>query len=368
MRFSYRTTGAESVKWHVQRSDGEASESGEAGPDGFSWTPGRSGVYTMAVTACAGKESTAMNAVVTVRAGGLKAEVKPGVRYAMIGERALRYELAVSGDVEPYTVRIVIEAKGKKVFAADVLSALVTFSPKVFADHTLKLTVTDAVGAGASAKATIRVSTNKTNEALKLPALAGGLNYAERLVAVAKSQVGYQESKENFIIEKGGKVQGWSVYGSAYGMPYEEWCAMFVSWCLDRAGIPEWMMPQSANCWRLRLSLGSRYDDSEREYTPEPGDLIFFHHDREDSNRDANFPNHIGIVTDYSERWQTVYTVEGNSGGKVAEKKYALSDGSIVGYTSMRYVMERWDPHYVGEPEEASDGAAVPEGEGEPEQ
>ncbi len=73
-------------------------------------------------------------------------------------------------------------------------------------------------------------------------------------------------------------------------------------------------------------------------------------------------------MTDYSERWQTVYTVEGNSGGKVAEKKYALSDGSIVGYTSMRYVMERWDPHYVGEPEEASDGAAVPEGEGEPEQ
>ena len=212
----------------------------------------------MTVTAYRGKETVALNAVVTVRAGKLQANVKPGVRYAMIGERALRYQLAVSGGVEPYSFSIVIEAKGKKVYTADDFSETVTFKPGVFADHTLKLKVTDASGATASAKSTIRVSTNKTNEPPAVPKLGQSMNYAERLIAVAKSQVGYRESDENFIVIEGGKVQGWSYYGSEYGMPYEEWCAMFASWCLDRAGIPEWMTSRSANCWRWRVSLGSR--------------------------------------------------------------------------------------------------------------
>ena len=36
-------------------------------------------------------------------------------------------------------------------------------------------------------------------------------------------------------------------------------------------------------------------------------------------------------------------------GGKVVEKAYALDDETIVGYTSMRYAMERWDPNYLAE-------------------
>ena len=124
---------------------------------------------------------------------------------------------------------------------------------------------------------------------------------------------------------------------------------MFVSYCLKMAGVPEWTMPRSANCNRWRIALGHRYVDDEDEYIPEPGDLIFFHHERDGENPDPNFPNHIGIVREYSERWNTVYTIEGNVGGKVVEKAYALDDETIVGYTSMRYAMERWDPNYLAE-------------------
>ena len=51
----------------------------------------------------------------------------------------------------------------------------------------------------------------------------------------------------------------------------------------------------------------------------------------------------------------------GNVGGKVVEKAYALDDKTIVGYTSMRYVMERWDPNYMAEmPLEVVEGLGLP--------
>ena len=348
--FSYSTVNAQSVKWRAQRSDGSASESGEAGMDGFSWTPARSGVYTVTATAVNGDKTDSDSVTVTVRGESLQASVTPGVRYAMVGEKSLRYKLSVSGGTEPYTCSISIEAKGKTVYTSDAFSDMVSFKPKTSGDHTLKLTVTDASGASVSAQAVIPVATNETNDQLPLPKLRRGMNYAERLMAVAKSQVGYRESEDNFIIEEDGKVQGWCFYGGEYGMPYVEWCAMFVSWSLKKADIPEWMMPRDSNCWQWCKKLGSRYEDKEDEYVPEPGDLIFFHHDRDDGHAgEKNFPNHIGIVVDYSERWKTVTTVEGNVGGKVVQKQYELYDESIVGYTSMRWVMEQWDPNYKGD-------------------
>ena len=59
-----------------------------------------------------------------------------------------------------------------------------------------------------------------------------------------------------------------------------------------------------------------------RGQTPEPGDVIFFYRGGE--------INHQGIVghTDGG----SVFTIEGNSGDKVSERCYSLSDDSIAGY------------------------------------
>ena len=66
----------------------------------------------------------------------------------------------------------------------------------------------------------------------------------------------------------------------------------------------------------LRRDIGQYYIDNEDDYIPEPGDLIFFHHIREaDDRKDMNFPNHIGIVVGVNEKYNTVYTVEGNNLG-----------------------------------------------------
>ena len=119
---------------------------------------------------------------------------------------------------------------------------------------------------------------------------------------------------------------------------------MFASYCLEKAGIPRWMMPQEANCNRWKNKLGKRYIDNEDEYIPEPGDLIFFHHDR--VSKDPNFPNHVGIVVDYDPEKDLVYTVEGNAGAAVRNRVYARSNSVIVGYASIGYCMKRWDKVY----------------------
>ena len=59
----------------------------------------------------------------------------------------------------------------------------------------------------------------------------------EKFVKVAESQVGYKEGKNNA-----------TKYGIWYGMPNQPWCAMFVSWCANKAGILNTLVPKYAAC------------------------------------------------------------------------------------------------------------------------
>ena len=71
------------------------------------------------------------------------------------------------------------------------------------------------------------------------------------------------------------------------------------------AGIPSIVQKTPAWCAPASLArvLGDRYIDNEDEYIPEPGDIIFFHHNR--VSKDPNYPNHIGIVTNYDAETDT---------------------------------------------------------------
>ena len=61
--------------------------------------------------------------------------------------------------------------------------------------------------------------------------------------------------------------------------------------------------------------------------SPEAGDVIFFYRGGE--------INHQGIVSAVD--GGSVYTIEGNSGDRVSERCYSLSDGSIAGYGRPRW-------------------------------
>ena len=61
-------------------------------------------------------------------------------------------------------------------------------------------------------------------------------NLCEDLVGIAKTQVGYAESALNFEADNDEVKHGYTRYGAWYGAPYNEWSAMFVSFCLYYAG------------------------------------------------------------------------------------------------------------------------------------
>lgn len=105
---------------------------------------------------------------------------------------------------------------------------------------------------------------------------------------------------------------------------YTPWCGCFLSWAADQKkasinGAP----PRFANVDDgMKLFRDGQWRDSGA--TPIPGDYVFFDWD---GDRD---PDHVGAVLCVD--GNQLYTIEGNSGGRVAVQRYSLGDSRIVGY------------------------------------
>lgn len=63
------------------------------------------------------------------------------------------------------------------------------------------------------------------------------VDYAARLVKIAAEEIGYQEVYDND-----------TKYGEWYNLNYQPWCAMFVSWCANQAGISTDIIPKYCRC------------------------------------------------------------------------------------------------------------------------
>ena len=153
--------------------------------------------------------------------------------------------------------------------------------------------------------------------------------WADDLITIAESQIGYHESTRNFVVANK-RHYGYSRYGAWYGSPYGDWCAMFVSYCLNYAGIPRESVPYEAYCPRwIELLAEQEMYVSAGEYVPAKGDLIFF-----DWNRDAT-ADHVGLVkaVEYEEENPAkIITIEGNSSDAVHQNTYAFDDNRIMGF------------------------------------
>lgn len=190
-----------------------------------------------------------------------------------------------------------------------------------------------------------------------LPQLEGK-DWAEDLISVAHSQLGYTESSKNYQVAEDNSILGYTRYGAWYGDPYGDWCAMFASFCLNYAGISQEEIPYDENCqnWIQQLSQTDQFGTAGK-YEPKAGDLVFFDMTEDDSNA----ATHVGIVTEVSlseEGQETsgtsqeenqgaaseevlaenqgqgsiLKTIEGNSEDQVAARTYELTDSRILGY------------------------------------
>ena len=106
---------------------------------------------------------------------------------------------------------------------------------------------------------------------------------------------------------------------------YTPWCACFLSWAADQKkasidGDP----PSFADVDKGMTKFKDSGMWRDRGATPIPGDYVFFDWDGRTD------PDHVGAVL--CVEGDFLYTIEGNSGGKVAVQRYLLSDSRIVGY------------------------------------
>ena len=112
---------------------------------------------------------------------------------------------------------------------------------------------------------------------------------------------------------------------------YTPWCGCFLSWAADQqkasingdppsfADVDEGMKGfKDSRMWR------------ESGETPIPGDYVFFDWDGGTDPDGVKDPDHVGAVLCVEGNF--LYTIEGNSGGRVAVQRYPLSDSRIVGY------------------------------------
>ena len=149
------------------------------------------------------------------------------------------------------------------------------------------------------------------------------------IIGVAKTQLGYTEGGNGKT-----RYANNTKYGVWYGenKNYQPWCAMFVSWCANQAGIPTSILKKSAcagvssNCFNIPYYYGKNfYPKSDKShdgtnYTPKSGDLFF-----------TKEWKHVGLV--YYVDGNNFYTIEGNADpeGKgndyyVCTRKRAISD------------------------------------------
>ena len=114
---------------------------------------------------------------------------------------------------------------------------------------------------------------------------------------------------------------------------YTLWCGCFLSWAAAQQpdntfiGAPPRFakVDDGMNAFQTQKKWRSPNDDNDK---PIPGDYVFFDWDGD------NDPDHVGAVLCVADKdgFLYLYTIEGNSGGRVALNCYPKNDPRIMGY------------------------------------
>lgn len=148
---------------------------------------------------------------------------------------------------------------------------------------------------------------------------------AEKVLAVARRQLGYVESPPNSNANK---------FGAWYGFNRVPWCAIFVSYCFFVAGLP---LPATTRKGFAYCPYGVNWFKKQKRWYKSPivGDVVFF------DWKGNGVAAHVGIVEKVN-RNGSIQTIEGNTsagdnanGGKVMRRTRTAKE--ILGYGRPAY-------------------------------
>jgi hypothetical protein len=150
------------------------------------------------------------------------------------------------------------------------------------------------------------------------------LGFGQNITRIAKSYIGYKESDGSYKLFTNGRA--------------EAWCADFVTHVVKEtarengitlpsgfgsasvSGLREWGIKNN----RYLLTSNKSNKSSIIQNNVKPGDIAIFK---------ENGRSHTGIV-DKIENGK-IYTIEGNSGGKVAQRSYPINHKSLSGFVQI---------------------------------
>ena len=154
--------------------------------------------------------------------------------------------------------------------------------------------------------------------------------WAEDVIAIAESQLGYTESERNYTVTGDGARKGYTRYGDWYGDPYGDWSAMFVSFCLYYAGISRQSVPYASDCagWMGTLAgeAWGLYRSMEGN-SPQKGDIVFLDTDADGSADQA------GLVASVS--GGSLRIIAGDSENSVRTVSCAMSSDGLLGFAAL---------------------------------
>lgn len=116
---------------------------------------------------------------------------------------------------------------------------------------------------------------------------------------------------------------------------YTPWCGCFLSWAADQQkasinGDPPRFADVDKGMADFKAQKNKWRNPNDANNKPIPGDYVFFDWDGGTDPDGGKDPDHVGAVLCVEGNF--LYTIEGNSGGRVAVQRYPLSDSRIVGY------------------------------------
>lgn len=173
--------------------------------------------------------------------------------------------------------------------------------------------------------------------------------------AIAKSQVGYKESTENYSVMEDESTKGYTRYADwAGGDVYGDWDTYFAAFVLNYAGMPADKFPVNADDlsqWISEMDKWGYYTSDNTEI--QAGDLAIL--DKEGQDREQQ----IGIISEVKTgsdgNVASIKIVEGNVDNAVVESEYNAEDSHIVGYGLVSVAYEKENPEGAEETEEAEE-------------